>query len=70
LFDCGMESPGLVRLPVCSAEEAVRNGEKKETWDVYPCDMVEGSVAVSGASGRRSGGLSGRMLWAGLAMVP
>ncbi|KAK1832539.1 hypothetical protein QBC39DRAFT_381370 [Podospora conica] len=75
LYDRGIESPGLVRLPVCSAEEAARNGKKKDvTWDVYPCDMIEGSVEVpaSGASrlqGGPSGGVVGQMMWAGLVMV-
>ncbi|KAK0747020.1 hypothetical protein B0T18DRAFT_429869 [Schizothecium vesticola] len=54
LYERGIESPGLVRLPVCSAEEASANVKKKERWDVYPCNMVEGSVPVP-AIGARGG---------------
>ena len=51
LDERGIESLGLVRLPVCGAEEVLENG-KKERWNVFPCNMVEGSVAVpvNGAS--------------------
>lgn len=72
LYERGIASPGLVRLPVCSAEEASANGKKKERWDVYPCNMVEGSVAavpVSGAMRGSSGGLLAPMLCAGLVMA-
>lgn len=71
LYERGTASPGLVRLPVCSAEEASANGKKKERWDVYPCNMVEGSVAAVPVSGARgsSGKLLAPMLCAGLVMA-
>lgn len=71
LYESGIATPGLVRLPVCSAEEASANGKKDERWDVYPCNMVEGSVAAVPASGAMrgsSGGWLGPMLSVGLVM--
>lgn len=71
LYESGIATPGLVRLPVCSAEEASANGKKDERWDVYPCNMVEGSVAAVPASGAMrgsSGGWLRPMLSMGLLM--
>ena len=70
LYDRGFDSPGLGRIPVCGAAEASKNGKKKERYDVYPCDAVEGSVPavpVNGASGLRRGW--GQVLGAGMLMV-
>ncbi|KAK5662278.1 hypothetical protein OQA88_8184 [Cercophora sp. LCS_1] len=50
LYERGINTPGVIQVPVCGREEAGRNRNGKERYDTFPCDKVEKSVVYSSAA--------------------